>query len=303
MALLAQEPQAPGQKERRRRKGAVMGVGLIVLALVAALGAATLLTRYMDARVSAARVPTEKVVVARLDIPVASPLKEEWLELVDWPAAARPAAAASDAAALVGRVAVVPISRGEPVLPSKLVASGARSGLATIVPSGARAVAVRVDDVVGVAGFLHPGDFVDVIATMKPKETEPYASKVVLQNVRVLAVGKDVEHRAGDGEKPASATVATLMVTPEESERLALAATKGQILLALRGIGDRELVETEGAAPAALLARAGPPGGDPRTPRGRLASAAPAGHQKQVVEILRGDLFEKRDFARPEKSP
>src|SRR5512139_1679568 len=98
MALLAQEPpQAP--KERRRRKGAVIGVALIAVALVAAVGAATLLTRYMDARVSAARVPTDKVVVARLDIPVASPIQEQWLEAVDWPAAARPSGAASDASA------------------------------------------------------------------------------------------------------------------------------------------------------------------------------------------------------------
>jgi pilus assembly protein CpaB len=301
MALLGQEPQPVGQKEKRR-KGAVLGVALIAFAVLAAIVAATLLTRYMDARVSAARVPTEKVVVARLDIPVASPIKAEWLDLVDWPAAARPASAATDPAALVGRVAVVPISRGEPVLPSKLVVSAARSGLATIVPAGARAVAVRVDDVVGVAGFLHPGDFVDVIATMKPRESDPWASKVVLQNVRVLAVGKDVEHRAGDGEKATPATVATLMVTPEESERLALAATKGQILLALRGIGDQEVVATTGAAPSVLLARALPPEPE-RRPARTQAPPGPPPPKEQVVEILRGDMFEKRDFAKAEKRP
>ncbi|WP_242395469.1 Flp pilus assembly protein CpaB, partial [Anaeromyxobacter oryzisoli] len=246
-------------KDRRRRRKAALGIALIVVAIGAALAAASLLTRYMDRRVAEARVPVEKVAVARVDIPVASPIAADWIALVDWPAAARPVGAVTNPATLVGRVALVPIAKGEPVLPGKLVEAGARAGLATLLAPGARAVAVRVDDVVGVAGFLHPGDRVDVIATMKPRDEAPFVSKIILQDVKVLAVGKDLEQRAKDAEKAKPATVATVMVTPEESERLALAATKGQLLLALRGIGDEAPIATTGAVPARLLGAALPP--------------------------------------------
>ncbi len=201
----------------------------------------------------------------------------------------------------------MPITRGEAVLPTKLAAAGARSGLATLLPGGMRAVAVRVDDVVGVAGFLHPGDRVDVIVTMQPRDGAPFTSKIVLQNVKVLAVGQHLELRGKDAEKANPVTVATLKVTGDESERLALSASKGQLLLTLRALGDEELVETRGVIPPVLYAGASSPepqhaapapvASKPRT-RGPKAVAAPKPpeKEKQVVEILRGDLYEKRNF-------
>jgi pilus assembly protein CpaB len=305
--------QASLTKDRRRRRNAALGIALIAVAVVAAVAAASLLTRYMDRRISEARVPTEKVAVARVDIPVAIPITAEWVELVDWPSAARPAGAVSDLAAVVGRVAIVPIGKGEAVLPGKLVDAGARRGLATLLEPGSRAVAVRVDDVVGVAGFLHPGDRVDVIVTMKPRDEAPFVSKIILQDVKVLAVGKDLAQRTKDAEKATPATVATVMVSPEESERLALAATKGQLLLALRGIGDDEQLVTTGIVPAVLLAAALPAPAPAvvvraavtrHAPRPAPVVAPPAPPpEKRVVEILRGDLYEKRDFAPKEKRP
>lgn len=303
-----QQQSVPAAKDRRRKRGAVLGVALISVAIVAALAAAVLLTRYMDMRTAAARIPTAKVVVARVDIPVASPLKAEWLQAVDWPAATRPEGAAADPAPLLGRVATARIFRGEAVLPGKLAEAGARSGLSTLLEEGMRAAAVRVDDVVGVAGFIHPGDRVDVIVTMKPRDEAPFVGKVILQHVKVLAVGKDLEAGREPGGKPVPVTVATLMVSTEESEALALAASKGKLLLTLRGLGDEEIVASSGVTPAVLLAAAIPPpptqAAAPRRSAPRVAAAPlpPPPTPRREVEILRGDMFEKRDFA-PEKRP
>ena len=294
------------------RKRIVKATALLSFAVLAAIGTALLLTRYMDARTAAARVPTTRVVVAAVDVPVATAIRPEWLTIVDWPSASRPEGVAQDPAALVDRVALVPITKGEPVLDGKLAQPGARGGLATLVPEGFRAVAVRVDDVVGVAGFIHPGDRVDVIATMASRAAGEPVAKVILQNVKVLAVGKDVQSKGRDAEKAVAATVATLMVSPEESESLALGATKGKLLLTLRGLGDEDVAETEGATAAVLLAAAAPPPkasaaapAKPTAVRGKKAAPAKvatsdAPQQKQTVEILRGDLFEKRDFNKAE---
>lgn len=299
----------PGGKPRKRIARAV---ALLALATLAAVGTALLLTRYMDARTAAARVPTVKVVAAAADIPVATAIKAEWLTVVDWPASSRPEGAAQEPSVVADRIAIVPIGKGEPVLAAKLAQPGARGGLATLVPDGLRAVAVRVDDVVGVAGFIHPGDRVDVIVTMQAKADAPPVSKVILQDIKVLAVGKDVEHRGKESEKAVPATVATLMVTPDESEALALGATRGKLLLALRGISDEAVAETPGMSPPVLLAaaagepaHAAPPVSKParRVVRRASPNAAPAPAppaEKKVVEILRGDLFERRDFAKAE---
>jgi pilus assembly protein CpaB len=266
----------------------------------------------MDARTAALRVPTDRVVVAAVDIPVASPIKAEWLTTVDWPRVSRPDGSQADPAAFTGKVALAPITKGEAILPGKLASADGRGGLATLLAPGTRAVAVRVDDVVGVAGFVHPSDHVDVIVTMQPRNDALYTSKVILQNVKVLAVGKDLEHRGRDAERAAPVTVATLQVSPEESEALALAASRGKLLLALRSASDVELAETRGIVPTALLAagsepsQAAPPA-QPARARARpsrrepIAQAAPPPRERQVVEILRGDLFEKRDFDRSEK--
>jgi pilus assembly protein CpaB len=298
---------ANGAKPRKR---IVRAIALLALALFAAGITATLLTRYMDARTAAVRVPTVKVVAAAVAIPVAVPIKAEWLAVIDWPAASRPEGTEQAPAALVDRVPIVAIEKGEPVLAAKLAQPGTRGGLSALLPEGMRAVAVRVDDVVGVAGFIHPGDRVDVIATMQAKADEP-TSKVILQNVKVLTVGKDVDEVRKDGAKAVSATVATLMVSPEESESLALAATKGKLLLALRGMGDAELADTNGATAPLLLAAANPPTPpQPAPPKSaqrvrraapkHAAAPTPPAAPKQTVEILRGDLFEKRDFAKAE---
>jgi pilus assembly protein CpaB len=296
-----------------RRSAALRAIAFLAIASIAAVAAGFLFTRWIERRTAAARTPTAKVVVAAVDLPLATALRRESLAAVDWPLASRPEGTASDPGELVGRVVVTPIVKGEAILRAKLASRESGSGLAAILPAGMRAAAVRVDDVVGVAGFLHPGDRVDVIVTMKPAEGSgvPPVSKIVLQDVRVLAVGKEIATKGKDLDRSIPATVATLMVTSEQSEKLALAAAKGQLLLTLRSSIDNEAVVTAGVTPPVLLSGAAgvaprlaaPPARPPRravvpvAARGRAAAPdvrpAPA---KDHVEILRGDLFEKRDF-------
>jgi pilus assembly protein CpaB len=301
-----------GARSPEPGKGRLKALIYLSVAVVAALGTAVLLTRYMDTRIAAVRIPTEKVVVAVADLPIATTLRADVLTVVDWPIASRPDGTVADPAELEGKVVNVSIGKGEPILRSKLASGEGKSALSTVLPSGMRAVSVRVDDVVGVAGFIHPGDHVDVIVTMSPQTgSAPPISKIILQNIKVLAVGKELESRTRDLQKPVPATVATLMVDSEQSERLALSASKGQILLALRSGIDEEVVATSGVAPQALLgstpSRQEPEKaekvdrnrGPSRTRRPAVAKAAPAAtppRDSKTVEILRGDLFEKRDF-------
>ncbi len=312
MAEHSEQEAGRGRASRAALKAALF----IALAVLTAGGGAWLLTRWVNARAAAGHVATSPVVVAALDLPIGTELRAENLGVVDWPAASRPASAAADPAPLVGRVVSVHLFKGEPVLGEKL--AGAQGhGLAALLPDGMRAVAVRVDDVVGVAGFVHPGDFVDVIVTMRPNEigSAPPTAKTILQNIKVLAVGKEIDTKERAREKVLPATVATLMVDSDDAERLALAASKGQLLLALRSSVDTEIVETPGIAPLALLAAAAPaaapvaapePRREPTRPRARVRvahkpppppPAAPvAKGEEHVVEIMRGDLFERRDF-------
>jgi pilus assembly protein CpaB len=288
----------------------------LVIAVLAALGTAVLLTRYMDARMASVRVPTRKVVVAGTDLAVATGIRKELVAVVDWPVASLPQGTFTDPKEVESKVLNTSVSRGEPILASKLTAgAGGASAVATLLPVGMRAVAVRVDDVVGVAGFIHPGDHVDVIVTMSVG-SEPAISKTILQNVNVLTVGKELPNNSRDPRATMPATVATLMVDGEQAERLALAATRGQLLLALRGTHDDEMVATHGVVPRALVGAPAPAptpervAAAERKPSKRhaatkqpavQATAAAAPPRRNAVEILRGDMFEKREFEKESK--
>ena len=210
------------------------------------------------------------------------------------------------------------VVKGQLLLEPMFAPRGSGKGLAALIPPTMRAEAVRVDDVVGVAGFIHPEDRVDVIVTIrptKPENAEP-TSKIILQNVEVLTVGKEMETKDNTRNKAMPVTVATLLVTPEGSEKLALAANQGRLLLTLRSRADSQVAETPGIVPSALLAAAGavprPVAPEPTSRRWRSSSSsAPAPTptaetkppEKQVVEILRGDRFEQRKFEAKESTP
>jgi pilus assembly protein CpaB len=293
------------------RKSGARALFFAVIALGASAGAAVLITRYVDSQ--RVTTPTAKVVVAAKDLPLGTTIRPEHLSVVDWPEHAKPPQATTDPASVVGRVLLGKLVSGEPMLESKLAPKDARGGLAALIPTSMRAVAVRVDDVVGVAGFIHPEDRVDVVVTMrptKPADSEP-TSKVILQNVKVLAVGKELEVTEGNRGRATPVTVATLLVDPEQAEKLALAANQGQILLTLRNWSDDDAISTTGMIPSVLLSDVGPvipkDAPKPGTARRRReheptpAAAAPpppppVEKPKEVVEILRGDRFEQRKF-------
>ena len=284
------------------RSGVRAGL-FFAVALVAAVGSALLLTRYMEARTAEARVPTDTVLVAAMDVPVGTELRPEHLRALAWPATSVPDGAFKDPKKLVGKVVAVRVVKGEAFLPSKIAGSDAGAGLSALLPPGMRAVAVRVDDVVGVAGFIHPGDTVDVIATLRTEGNgSTTAAKVILQNIKVLAVGKELDHRVKGADKVVQATVATLMVDAEQSERLALAAAQGKLLLTLRGAADTDPVATRGVNANTLLAReAPPPAARSRSTRPVkvVAAAEPRPEPKRdTVEIMRGDVFERRTFGK-----
>jgi pilus assembly protein CpaB len=299
------------RSEARPRRSGLRAAIFWVIALAAGGATAMLLRVYLKAN-SAATPVLSQVLVAAVDLPVATTLREDHLKLVPWPEGARPPGTFSDAKQAIDRVVLAKLVTGEPILAAKLAAKDAGRGLAALIPPSMRAVAVRVDDVVGVAGFVHPEDRVDVIVTLRaPRSSDQESvSKIILQNVRVLAVGQELDTK--DNRQPTSVTVATLLVTPEGSEKLALASTQGKLLLTLRSWTDEQAVETAGVHPTALLqgveaAPQKPPAEERPAPKKavRIARApsepAPAPAAKDVVEILRGDRFEERKFDAKER--
>jgi pilus assembly protein CpaB len=233
-------------------------------------------------------VPTRKVVVANANLSLGRQLRREDLATLDWPAAAAPEGAFEDPQAIVDRGLIVSVVKNEPILPAKLASKEAGAGLPPIIPPGKRALSVRVNEVIGVAGYVLPGTRVDVVATANPSSrSEDITTKVVLQNVEVLAAGTRLEQDTPDG-KPMQVTVVTLLVTPDESERLTLASTEGKIQLALRNPLDTETPVTSGIKPGMLLGNVRQMPYAVRRPAapGQPASIPPP---PPTVEVIRGD--------------
>jgi pilus assembly protein CpaB len=260
-----------------RRPGSALLLAVVLGTLSAALVYRQLREQQREAaaaRAAAAR-PTIDVVVARETIPVGTTLAASLLRVVPWPADAVPEGAAHDPAALVGSTARVTIERNTPVVAALLVPAG-QGVLAARIAPGRRGMSVRVDDVTGVSGFIMPGSRVDVLVAGSPDGEQIQRSKIVLQNVEVLAIGRNVEQ--GDG-RPIDAPTVTLLVSPSEAETLALAARYEPVRLALRGYQDESVVATPGMSAPALFGTAR------AEVEGRPAARRGAGH---TVEVLLG---------------
>lgn len=297
------------RREGGSRRSASRAWVFTIIALIAGVGVAAGLKSYVDRHLSAGP-PMSTVVVATMDLPLATTLAPEHLTVASWPTAALPEGTFTSPKDLIGRVVLSKLSKNEAILPTKLATREAGSGLAALIPENMRAAAVRVDDVVGVAGFVHPDDHVDVIVTMHPGEGTETTSKVILQNVRVLAVGKQLNVDDQKRNQAVPVTVATLLVTTEQSEMLALASAQGKLLLTLRPWADQHQVVTAGIGPSALMGMERPHAMEPvrsrssdersvaRATRSSAPAAAPAPKQdrNEVVEILRGDRLEQRKF-------
>ena len=266
---------------------------LIVFGLAVTVGGVFALATHnyvQNAQARTVTLPTRPVVVAAADLDVGAELRRDDIRVIDWPANAVPSSAITNPDDVIGRGLVLPVIQNEPILPMKLASKEAGAGLPPAIPPGLRAVSVRVNEVIGVAGYVLPGTHVDVVATVSPTDQHgDMTSKVILTNVQVLAAGTKID-RETDKNKPMPVSVVTLLVNPEESERLTLAASEGKIQLALRNPLDRDTPATRGIRPAALLGVA------PiavRTPRPHAPQAAkaetPPLPEPATVEIIRGD--------------
>ena len=233
-------------------------------------------------------IPTTKVVVAASDLDVGADLTKDTVRIIEWPSSAAPANAISDPEQVVGRGLVVPMIQNEPFIEGKMAPKDAGAGLPPAIPPGLRAISVKVNEVIGVAGYVLPGTRVDVVATVSPTQSAAdMTSKVILTNVEVLTAGTKLE-RQKDKDEPIAVTVVTLLVDPDQSERLTLASTEGKIQLALRNPLDKATPATRGVKPAGLL---GTPSSTPRATARPSSVNVAAGPSSEfaTVEVIRGD--------------
>jgi pilus assembly protein CpaB len=230
----------------------------------------------------AAVTPTRTAVVANRDLPAGTIVRGEDVKTVNWPGSVVPQGFVTEVGEVVGRGLITEVRENEPVLGWKLADREAGGGLSITIPEGMRAVAVKVDEVVGVAGFVLPGTRVDVLATVQPgTDRAQTTTRIILQNVRALAADRRYQQEI-DGE-PRSVTVVTLLVTPEQAEALTLAATEGRIQLALRNTLDSGQTNTPGRQIASLVTA-------PRTPAPapRARVPAPTTPPERVIESYEG---------------
>lgn len=260
---------------------------MIAISLIAGILAIVFAARWLNQQSSMA---TSKVAVAAIDLAIGQQLLAEHIKVIDWPSGSVPAGTFAAPTALLERVTRINIQRDEPILEYKLAPKGAKGGLSAVIAEGKRAITVRVNDVVGVAGFALPGNFVDVIVSLKdeskPKD-EQTISKIVLEKILVLAVG---EEAGRDETKPKIVKAVTLEVTPQEAEAIDLARSVGQLSLVLRGQTDTVSVKTAGITKNVLLGIA-----PPAPPKPVVAVAArPASsrtepvRKQQCIEVIMG---------------
>ena len=231
---------------------------MLLIAALAGLAAVMFASRWLMQQSTSG---ITKVAVASADVELGQRLSPEMVKLVDWPATSLPPGAVTDAQSLNGRVVKASLTRGEPVLESKLTPVGTAGGFSAVIADGKRAITVRVNDVVGVAGFALPGSYVDVIVntmedekpgikTVSADQKEHSISKIVLEKILVLAVAQEVSR---DDTKPKVVNAVTLEVSPDQAEKLDLARSVGTLSLVLRNQADPRPAETSGATKSTLL--------------------------------------------------
>lgn len=248
---------------------------------------------------------TEPVVVAAVNMTMAESVTSQHVRLVQWPKSAIPTGAVRTLANAEGRVVRSAIMAGEPLLESRLAPELAGKGgvMPMLVPEGQRGVSIKVDEAIRESGFILPNSRVDVLVSMtKPGSTSERIAKVILQDVPILAAGQTVEMR---DNKPITVTTVTLSLTPEQTERLAVAQSEGRIILTTRNLRDNQVVRTPGATQATLLSDVARP-----TTTTAAASTAPAARRTvaasaplpaptvegHTVSVIRGTRLTEQQF-------
>jgi pilus assembly protein CpaB len=276
---------------------------LMIGVLALALGALVSLMVYknLQGKGSSNNEPGVDVVVASGDLQVGARLEEHDVRVIRLPASALPPGAFSRRSQVLGRGVILPITKSEFILPSKLAPENAGASLPALIPPGMRAVSVRVNEVVSVAGFVGPGTRVDVLLTGTPNGSSEPQTTTVLQNVAVIASGHTLERNAS-GE-PQNTPVITLLASPEDAERLTLASSEGKIQLVLRNPLDTQQDPVDAANAKGLYK-----GGTPPPPKPVMHAARQPKTEKPApppsvlsVEVYQGD--KKPDVVKfPEQS-
>lgn len=274
-------------------------VVMLVLSVVIGLGAALLAAGWVQQKAVAG---ANQVVVAAVDIDLGSRINGQMLKVVEWPSGSVPPGAFNDLKALDDRVVKTSLLRGEPILEAKLAPVGTKGGLSAVIKEGKRAMTVKVNEVIGVAGFALPGNYVDVVVSTQQDGTGNDAreiSKIVLEKMLVLAVAQEASR---DETKPKVVNAVTLEVTPEEAEKLDLARSVGTLSLVLRNQVDGKDVDTAGMTKRQLLAADVSPAPEPakeapkpvakKQPPKRPAVVAMAQQPTSVVcvEVIKGGV-------------
>lgn len=267
--------------------------GFIILLIAIGIGylAAVLVSRYIETqtdrlerKVAKEKMELVKTVVASKEIPIATKIMPEDLKIIDWPKEGIPKDAFSQIEDLKGRITRIKIFEDEPIIEGKLVPKGGMPGLPALIPKGERAVAMKVSEVSGIAGFIYPGDLVDVISVITRGGAKEWMCKTILQNVKVLGVGTEIEETPG--KKPKRVDTVTLLLSPQDVEKLALAAQAGELRLALRSRLDQEVKEIPGITLTKLTAMKEKKEG----PVKRLV-------KKMVkIEVIKGKEMEIKEF-------
>jgi pilus assembly protein CpaB len=273
---------------------------LLLIGIVAlALGALVSFGVYKNLQSTSSRntQPGSDVVVAAGDIQVGAKLSDGDVKVVHFADDSIPPNAFRSKSEVVGRGVILPISKGEFVLPSKVAGENAGSGLPGLIPPGMRAMSVRVNEVVSVAGFVLPGTRVDVLLTGNPTGAQEQQTTTVLENVAVIAVGPHLERNAS-GEAQ-SVPVITLLVSPDDAQRLTLASTEGRIQLVLRNPMDTRQQDLNSVSTAALYRRGAIPAPVAAAPKPRprkTAVEAPPAPTVYSIEVIRGNKKDETKF-------
>lgn len=280
---------------------------VLIVASIAGLLASALVYRVLKQASAAghAQQDTETIVVAGVSMNMAETITPQHVKLLAWPAKSVPSGAVRTLAEAEGRVVRGSIVAGEPLLEGKLAPQLTGKGglMPMLVPEGQRAVTIKVDDAIKESGFVLPNSRVDVLVSMaKQPNSQERISKVIIQDVTVLAAGQTVELR---DNKPVTITTVTLSLQPAQVERLALAQSEGKLTLAMRNLRDTQIVQTKGVTAASLLSDAAPAAvaaAAPKTAPVRVSAPLPPPRvETHAVTVLRGNKPAEVMFTRDER--
>jgi pilus assembly protein CpaB len=223
----------------------------VVTAIVATYG----VYQYLQKAKASGQVAVQSVVIAARDMAEGEKMDRPSLAVAQWPSGTAPESAFANIDSAIGRVVRVSVFKGEAIVPGRLAPPGTGPGLEVKIAPGKRAMALKINDVAGLSGLIQPNSRVDVLVTLgaNNQSNTKEQAKLFMSNMRVLSVGTQVER--GDDGKPIQATTATLEVTPQQAEQIAVAVNQGTIQLVLRGYGDPDSVTTPGATSTDVLAQ------------------------------------------------